>query len=410
MSKIRSLVRASAAFALTGVALSCGHDAEVFMPEPADDMFRTYVAIGNSLTAGVQSDGINDSTQQRSYAVVLARQMRTRFAYPSLAMPGCRPPLTSFQTGARVGGTSAQPCSFRNPSTATDILNNVAVPAHSVADAIAPVPFDPNNTLTTLILGGKTQIDRALEANPTFVSIWLGGNDILQPAYTGLLTPVTGVSRGLTSATAFATAYDQIATSLAAGAPDARGILIGVPSFPAVGLLFPAAALQNPQFLGGLNQAAGAGTPIAVSPNCAGSTSLISILIVSQMRAGTHPRAISCARTPDPAFPLLGDIWVLDSQEQTDMADRVLAFNTHIQAKATELDFAYLDPNPTIGTLKASGCISTVPDLASTAAPFGTCISLDGIHPSTSTHVSFANLIIGAINAKYPEAALPLVP
>jgi hypothetical protein len=97
MSMIRSLVRASATFALSSIALSCDHEADLFVPEPADDMFATYVAIGNSLTAGVQSDGINDSTQQRSYAVLLARQMRTRFAYPSLRMPGCRPPLTSFQ-------------------------------------------------------------------------------------------------------------------------------------------------------------------------------------------------------------------------------------------------------------------------------------------------------------------------
>jgi hypothetical protein len=411
MSMIRSLVRASAAFVLGGVALSCDHEADVFIPEPADDMFKTYVAIGNSLTAGVQSDGINDSTQQRSYAILLARQMRTRFAYPALAMPGCRPPLTSFQTGARVGGPTAQPCSLRDPAKATDILNNVAVPAHSVGDAIAPVPFDPNNTLTTLILGGKTQIARALDPNPTFVSIWLGGNDILQPAYTGLLTPVTGVSRGLTELAAFTAAYDNIATALENGAPEAKGVLIAVPNFPAVALLFPAAALQDAQFMGGLNQAAGPGTPIVVSPNCTGSASLISILIVSQMRGGTHPRTISCEKTPQPTFPLLGDIWVLDSQEQATMTTRVGAFNSHIQAKATQLDFAYLDPNPTINTLRTTpGCFNTVPNLLSTTAPFGTCVSLDGIHPSTSTHVTFANAIIGAINTKYPEAALPLVP
>ncbi|MDQ3997480.1 MAG: SGNH/GDSL hydrolase family protein [Gemmatimonadota bacterium] len=409
MSKIRSLVRASAAFALAGVALSCSHDAEVFMPEPADDMFRTYVAVGNSITAGVQSDGINDSTQQRSYALLLARQMRTRFAYPSLTMPGCRPPLTSFQTGARVGGTSAAACSFRSTSTATDILNNVAVPAHSVADAIAPVPFDPNNTLTTLILGGRTQIDRAIEANPTFVSVWLGGNDILQAAYTGLLTPVLGVSRGLTPLATFTQAYDNIAASLESGAPEARGLLVGVPNFPAVGLLFPAAALQSAQFLGGLNQAAGTGSPIVVSPNCTGSTSQISILIVTQMRAGTHERTISCEKTPTPTNPLLGDIWVLDSQEQATMTARVSDFNTHIQAKATQLDFAYADPNPTVNAAKTSGCLRAVPDLSSAAAPFGACVSLDGIHPSTATNVTFANLFIAAINTKY-GTSLPAVP
>jgi lysophospholipase L1-like esterase len=410
MPMIRSLLRASAGFGLAGVALSCNHDAEVFGPAPVDPIFRTYVAIGNSLTAGVQSDGINDSTQQRSYAALLARQMRTRFAYPSLVMPGCRPPLTSFQTGARVGtGSTTNTCLFRSATVATDILNNVAVPSHSVGDAMAAVPFDQNNLLTTLLLGGKTQLDRAMEANPTFISVWLGSNDFLQPAYTGLLTPVTGVSRGLTDAATFRQHYDNLATAIETRAPSARGVLIGVPPLAALGLLFPAAALQDPQFLGGLNQAAGAGSPIVVSANCTGSSSLISLLIVSQMRGGTHPRTISCERTPDPAFPLLGDIWVVDAAEQVTMTTRVSEYNAHIQQKATQLDFAYADPTARVNALKASGCISTVPNLASTSAPFGTCISLDGIHPSSSTHVTLANDIITVINTKY-GTTLPAAP
>jgi hypothetical protein len=409
MLMIRSLVRASAALGLAALALSCDHNAEVLGPLPVDDMFRSYVAIGNSLTAGVQSDGINDSTQQRSYAVLLARQMRTRFAYPSLVMPGCRPPLSSFQAGTRVGtGSTANTCLYRSATVATDILNNVAVPAHSVGDAMAPVPFDPNNVLTTLFLGGKTQVDRAMEANPTFISVWLGSNDFLQPAYTGLLTPVPGVSRGLTPAATFRQQYDNVATAIETRAPTAKGILIGVPPLAAVGLLFPAAALQDAQFLGGLNQAAGSGTPIVVSPNCTGSTSLISILIVQQMRGGTHPRTISCEKTPDPGFPLLGDIWVVDAAEQVTMATTVGEYNAHIQQKATQLDFAYADPTARVNALKASGCISTVPNLASTSAPFGTCISLDGIHPSSSTHVTFANDIITAINTKYGTTLAPV--
>jgi hypothetical protein len=33
--------------------------------------------------------------------------------------------------------------------------------------------------------------------------------------------------------------------------------------------------------------------------------------------------------------------------------------------------------------------------------PFGTALSRDGIHPSTSTHRLVANALIQAINAKY---------
>src|SRR3712207_8913200 len=52
-----------------------------------------YVAIGNSITAGYQSDGINDSTQARSYAVLLAQAAGTTFRVPALNRPGCQPPI-----------------------------------------------------------------------------------------------------------------------------------------------------------------------------------------------------------------------------------------------------------------------------------------------------------------------------
>src|SRR5919109_4676980 len=121
MSMTRFLVRASAAFALAAFAVGCDHDAQLFTPPPADQLFRSYVAIGNSITAGFQSDGINDATQRQSYAFLLAGQMRTRFAYPSIARRGCPPPLINWQTGARSGtGSTPTTCDLRNPAT-TDI-------------------------------------------------------------------------------------------------------------------------------------------------------------------------------------------------------------------------------------------------------------------------------------------------
>src|SRR5687768_17084904 len=111
MSMIRSFVRASAAFALVGSAVSCNHDSEVFgLPNPVDDRFQSYVAIGNSITAGLQSSGISDATQRQSFAFLLAQQMRTRFAYPSLAATGCPAPVTSWQNLGRP--TGAPPCAL----------------------------------------------------------------------------------------------------------------------------------------------------------------------------------------------------------------------------------------------------------------------------------------------------------
>src|ERR1044071_851075 len=74
-------------------------------PSPVNPIFQSYVAIGNSITAGYQSDGINDSTQRQAYPLLLARVMGTRYAYPSLAMPGCAPPINNFLTQARLTPT-----------------------------------------------------------------------------------------------------------------------------------------------------------------------------------------------------------------------------------------------------------------------------------------------------------------
>src|ERR1051325_12237964 len=56
------------------LAAACHQDKLVTPPIPAytgGEMFVRYVSLGNSLTAGFQSGGINDSTQRQAYPVLL---------------------------------------------------------------------------------------------------------------------------------------------------------------------------------------------------------------------------------------------------------------------------------------------------------------------------------------------------
>src|SRR5689334_24037141 len=122
MYRLTHLARVGAAAALCAAA-ACSSTRDVLgvNPPASGEIFQSYVAIGNSITAGYQSGGINDSTQKRSYAVLLAAQMGTRFAYPSLAMPGCPPPVANFVTQARAvtstsGATTSGSCFLRNTS------------------------------------------------------------------------------------------------------------------------------------------------------------------------------------------------------------------------------------------------------------------------------------------------------
>ena len=226
---------------------------------------------------------------------------------------------------------------------------------------------------------------------------------MLGAALSGILVPTAGVSAGVTSQTAFKANYDAMVNGLKA-IPTLRGaILIGVLNVAGVPALFPVAALQNPAFKAGFDQFAGGTTTIL--PNCLtapGNQALISVSILGQMHSGAHPLVIGCAKNSVPGT-LVGDIFILDSTEQASLAATVAGYNTIIQNAATANSWAYYDPNPLLATLKTpgTGCINNVPDLANATAPFGACISLDGIHPTVVANRQVTAALAAAINTTY---------
>ncbi len=412
MFRMHRLPRIALGLAVAGVMSACsgGDLNEVLGPKLTDatGIFNSYVAIGNSITAGYQSSGISDATQKQSFAYLLAQQMGTRFAYPSLTNPGCPPPIINFQTQARPAGAPA--CAYR--SQFTDVLNSVAVPGASSYDPTGTsTPF--SNTLSTFVLGGKTQVQRALDARPTFATIWIGNNDVLgfavgdsrANAATGLL--------GMTSVAQFQTNYDAMINQLIAGAPNVEGVLIGVVRVANAPIMFPAAAMSNPAFKAGFD--AIAGTTTVLDASClstgAGATSVINTFLAFQIRTGAHPAIVACvAGGASGALPApVGDILVLDPTEQATVQARVDAYNAYVSAKAASIGFAYYDPNPTLVTLKTAGTlIRSTPSWAATGT-FGTGMSLDGVHPAALVQKEIANQLIPVINAKY-GTSLALVP
>jgi hypothetical protein len=410
MIRYGNLIRVIACTTLAVMATACadnGPTAVVPRPTPVDPLFASYVAVGNSLTAGYQSGGINDSTQRLSYPSLLAQAMKTRYAYASLAAPGCPPPVVDFQTQARLADGTGATCGLRSVLSITTTLNNVAVPGALVADPTSPTTA-ASNALTSFILGGKTQVAKAADANPTFVSAWIGNNDVLSSAIAGVLVPTPGVTTGVTSQADFQTSYAAMVEGLKA-IPTLKGaILIGVLNVAGVPALFPVAAFQNPAFKAGFDQFAGGTT--TVLPNCIvapGNQALVSIQIIPQMRSGAHPRVIACAANSIPGTAV-GDIFILDATEQASLAATVAGYNSFIASQASANGWAYYDPNPLLASLKASGCVGTVPNLANATEPFGPCISLDGIHPTVVANKAVDAELVAAINAQYGTALSPI--
>lgn len=394
------LARAAIALAIGAAIAGCSDTKELVRPEqPIDPLFTSYVALGNSITAGYQAGGINATTQSQSYAVLLAAGMRTPFTIPSLRDPGCPPPIDNLLTGHRVGDGTGETCALRSSVNGEAVINNVAVPGAFASDPSDPLAARANNALSTFILGGKSQVQRALDANPTFVSVWIGNNDVLPAALSGILAPVPGVSPGVTDVDAFAESYDAMLAALTSKGTIQGGVLIGVVNVAAAPIFIPAVAMLNPQVKGAAD--AFVGRPLTVDASCTPSTqSLIDFRLLAEIRAGTQPDTIACS--PIPNHPgLLGNVFVLDAGELATLTQVVDGYNAAIQARANELGWAYFDPNPALMQLRTSGAIPTIPDLANPTSAFGEFISLDGVHPAAAAHSLLAGLIAVTINETY---------
>jgi lysophospholipase L1-like esterase len=412
MLRMSNLTRVAILGAATAL-LACSENRDLLGTGTATggDIFKSYVALGNSITAGYQSGGINDSTQKQSYAKLLAGQMGTQYHYAALATPGCPPPINNGLTGARLGGTTAPPCALRIATSVTDILNNVAVPGARVLDPISATTV-ASNALTTFILGGKTQVQRALDANPTFATIWIGNNDVLEAGASGIIVPTAGVSPGIVSTQAqFQGSYDAMIQQLTDSEPNLKGVLIGVVQVAGIPLLQSGARIAanaggEQAFINGAT-----GKTVTIHANCTGSTSLVSVpQLIPLIKAGTHPPLISCQPGVVPGT-LVGDLFVLDATEQATLAATITGYNNYIKSKADAIGFAYYDPNVLLAAQRASGAIPGFPIFTgptATTATFGPLISLDGVHPAAAAHKLIANDLITLINNKYGTTLAPV--
>jgi hypothetical protein len=401
------------------VAAACNDDQlnRPFSNVPVDPLFDRYVSMGNSITAGFQSGGINDSTQLQSYAVLLARAMRAPFFPPLLNRPGCPPPYTNVfaqPTPTRVGGGTATTCALRKiPNPPPPYISNTAVPGAEVEDIISNSDTASNpNTLTQFILGGLTQTQMLERAHPTFVSIWIGNNDVLGAA-TSSTNP--GDSTKITSAANFQARYSAMLDTVDAAGPQGA-ILIGVANVTAIPFFSAGAtywAIKNGLVPGSAFPAA-----FTVSNNCApvasgipgarGDQTLVpfpygaALLGAAQLGA---PRNLDCADTVAA---------VVVPSELTKLVAAVTAYNTFISSQATAHGWAYVDPNPTLDSLRALAQPNTVvrafPLIGQpcNVNPFGSAFTCDGVHPSAFTHRLIAIKLRAAIDSAYTTTIPPI--
>jgi hypothetical protein len=365
-------------------------------------VFQRYVAIGTSVSMGWQSDGVVAATQATSWPAQLAAFGDRDLSQPYIAAPGCPAPLiTPLALFTRSSGESA----FADPETlncsplqpgVTLPVGNVAIKGALTSDALLTTPEnnpDPasQKLYSRVLQPGHTQVSTMLEENPKLVSVELGANEILG-VRSGVAIP--GVS--MVAITTWQPLYDQVLDNVQRVTKDAVlvGLIRDVQDFPAF-------RTGNEIWQDALEFA---GANIAVSPDCMGSANLIFVpvkvgaaVVQAAQLAAAHlgPLPFSCTA----GGPFDQDL-ILTPTEAAIVNTQMQAMSAHIQAEAARRGFAYF----ALGALYDRGDIKgpfSLSTLLTSSTPFGSLVSLDGVHPSAAGSRILAQAAAHALNVTY---------
>jgi lysophospholipase L1-like esterase len=386
---------AAAALGIVLGASACQND-QLFRPAnfvPIDPLFERYVSMGNSITAGFQSGGINDSTQLQSYAVLLANRMGSPFFEPLMNRPGCPAPYTNVFTQTRVAGGPTTCALRKTQAVPPPYISNTAVPGAEAIDPYNNLDAASNaNALTTFFLGGMTQVQMMERARPTFVTLWIGNNDVLGAATN---SANGGDSALVTPVAAFQTRYSALLDSIEAVNPQGV-VLIGVANVTAIPFFSRGSTYLGAKLANQLPPT------MTVTANCAPPRG-DSVLVPFPFGAALVGAAAAGGSTTLDCT----EIQTVQPAELVNLVTTVTAYNAYIASQATARGWTYYNPNTALDSLRTvATAVRPFPLIGQpcSANPFGTAFSCDAVHPSAATHKLIANKLRQAINAAYGTA------
>jgi hypothetical protein len=364
--------------------------------------FQRYVAIGTSVSAGVQSDGLVTASQALSWPVQLAAMAGRTLAVPFIDGTGCRSPLAApLASGIRASGEGAgtDPSQLSCSALRADVtlpVDNVALNGALAKDALFTTSQSITDAGNAKIYGrvlepGQTQVSTMMARNPKLVSVELGANEVLE-SHTGVAIP--GVT--IFPFASWAPLYDAVLDSVQKVSKTA--VVVGliddinhIPAFRTGDELWT----DRAEF-GAFN--------VSVSDDCHGSANLIFVPVrvpvavgtgVALAQHGAGPVTFSCAA----GAPTDQD-FVLTPGEAAIVNSQMHAMTAHIQSEAARRGFAFF----ALGTLYDRSDLKppfSVVSLMTGGAPYGEYFSLDGLHPSGAGQTVLARAAADALNATY---------
>ena len=427
--------------------------------------FSNFVSIGNSLTAGFTDGALFMASQEHSFPNTLAKKFAlvgggsftqplmndnfgglalggTRLTQPRLVFGGAGPvPLESVIGPVTVTTDLA----VNNP---TGPFNNFGVPGAASFHLVAPGYGNIANLAAGLAnpyfvrMTGATPdatvMELAMAQSPTFVSLWIGANDVLGYALGGAATGAP------TPQTVFDGAMALVMGSLG----DVQGVMANIPyvtSIPYFTTVSHDVVPLDAATAGAVNSAYAAynaavqglvGIPPVMMTQEEADSRMINfeesdnnaVVIMDEtlsdltvfdpalisMRQATMddllilPSASFIGTEAVPGNPLtvngvaipLADNWVLIPSEQDEIRTAIDGFNATISSSANAAGFAFVDANAVFQQMSTGG----YPDgefILTSDLVTGGALSLDGVHGTARGYALVANLFLQAIDATY---------
>jgi lysophospholipase L1-like esterase len=368
----------------------------------ARNAFQRYVAIGTSISAGVQSDGLVALTQATSWPAQLDAMVGRALSQPYISGTGCRSPLIApLILATRLSGEGA----LTDPSLlgCSPLLAGLAPPFGNVSlngaltsDALFTTPQNIADAGNAKIYGrvlepGMTQVSSMLEQSPTLVSIELGSNEVLGVT-SGVVIPNVTIVPFATWAPLYNAVLDKVKsvtnTAVAVGLIDDIADVQALRAGDDIWADRLEFALFN----------------VTIAGDCKGSTSLIFVPLaiplavengLAQAQQGTGRYTFSCT----PGSPTTQD-FILSPSEAALVNTQMHAMSAYIQLTAAQHGFAYFALGALYDAKNAKGAFSVV-KLLTSPAPFGSYFSLDGLHPSAAGSAILARAAAQALNSTY---------
>lgn len=435
------------------IIASCKPEINDFTPSNGSADFTSFVAVGNSLTAGYESAALFTSGQEGGFANIMAKQMAFAggngvFKIPLMPTEDgvgisetenglyFRTKLVLGYTKDCLGQTSLGPVPA-NPDPDQQTMwgylttsvadqgpfNNTAVPGIKVAHLLAPGLGMLNPFYGRFATNPATDvlINEAAKVNPTFFSFWVGNNDVLDYATSGGLKTITPVAGDI--GVGFKASYVAALQILLKDTP--QGVVANIPDVTSVPFFttvpYNAIVLTDQTLVDQLNagyalynttmESMGlsyrinwqlGANPMVIADKGMGLP--VPQLNIRQIKSGelvllTIPQdSLKCGGwgTAKP----VPDMFVLTETEIQNVETATDAFNKIIKDNVDANGLAFLDVNGLMKQVATQGIIADGIDFTS-AFVTGNLFSLDGIHLTPQGNALVADYFIRAINAKY---------